>query len=760
MTLRQSSRRPNAGRLESSHPLPPRRRAQVFRPLRGIVLCILATVAAARVFAGAERDALGEKEMAAAADPTFDSVAAHMPEMRFPREVIGLKDDPAETAILPDGALGFVSGGGEYSFAPLDKQIHAFLEMAVPPPSKDYLVWHRFGSGEGYCRKRLVEGYLPIVVSEYTYDGLTYEQTALGWSEGMSIDAPLFAVLRVRVSNPGEKSRTSMMRYRMESGTNESTNGRTVAEWTLSLTGKGSQSVFLKIPLGDPAAGATEIKGDEFDRCRADASKYWKNLLSEGMEIRVPEQRINEAWRAWLAYNCINTDKVGDVYEPRDGGGYYEMVYGYSAILYCNALDQYGYHDDARRYLDSLFTFVSPEGLIAKNVGPLDTGALLQMIYQHYELTGDEEWLRRVSPVMVRMCNWIANARKAAMAEQDPESPVRGLLKYRPYCDDPVPAYSYLTDTYLCVGLESAAKGLRRVGLEKEAEEAAAEAANYRAAIERSMRLNVFEHEGTRLLPMYPETRKLLKDNGYTGADYYGLVACMVLETGFLSPTDELAQCIVNTLETRGGLLLGVSTFQGGIDHAYTYGYWMNCLERGLVKPAILGLYSSMAHGSTRATYSSVEINDVREGKNWSTLPHMYSNTQQLRLLRNMLICEKDDELQIAPAIPRHWLSAGSRVAVTHAPTKFGEVSYTIESDGACSATVRLSPPVRKAPSAIHATLRHPEGWQIKAARTVAGQNVPFAGETLQLPVASEPVTALVEFERDSRPRRAGSRSR
>ena len=58
---------------------------------------------------------------------------------------------------------------------------------------------------------------------------------------------------------------------------------------------------------------------------------------------------MNHAWRAWLAYNFIDVDKRGDVYEPHDGGGgFYEEVYGYSASRYCYALDLMGYPAEAR----------------------------------------------------------------------------------------------------------------------------------------------------------------------------------------------------------------------------------------------------------------------------------------------------------------------------------------------------------------------------------------------------------------------------
>ena len=59
-----------------------------------------------------------------------------------------------------------------------------------------------------------------------------------------------------------------------------------------------------------------------------------------------------------------------------------------------------------------------------------------------------------------------------------------------------------------------------------------------------------------------------------------------------------------------------------------------------------------MAYGMSRGTYAAVECTAIRTGENYWTLPHTYSNTQQLRLLRNMLLREDGDKLWIGQAIP------------------------------------------------------------------------------------------------------------
>ena len=204
----------------------------------------------------------------------------------------------------------------------------------------------------------------------------------------------------------------------------------------------------------------------------------------------------------------------------------------------------------------------------------------------------------------------------------------------------------------------------------------------------------VLERKGMKMLPIFPETHALLERVGYTGADYYSLVSSMVLETGILPANDYRARLITDLLERKNGLCLGTCGFQNGIDHAYSYGYWMNCLQRDEVKRVILGLYTSLAYGMSRDTYAGVEVTFLRTGKNEPTLPHLYSGTQQLLLLRNMLIREDGDQLWLGQAIPRPWLENGKEVRVDDAPTLFGKTSYAMQSrDGARRILVDLAPP-------------------------------------------------------------------
>jgi hypothetical protein len=506
--------------------------------------------------------------------------------------------------------------------------------------------------------------------------------------------------------------------------------------------------VELLLPYAILESAARVVPAAEFDGKLAEVSAYWEKLIATGSRFEIPEQRVQDAYRAWLAYNFLNVAKKGDVYQVCDGSGFYTEPYGYSVALYCNNMDLLGYHDLAVGYLDSLLTFMHTNGLLAVNFGDTDTGVTLWSMSEHYRITKDTDWLKRVAPKMLAMCNWIIEQRRLTLAQATTQPAVtKGLIRYRPYADLLHPAADYFSNGYLCKGLAAAAGVLAEIGMKDEAARLQRESAAYRNDITVSMNAAVFEDRGMKVLPAIPDTRELWKESDGSANGYYGIIAPCMLEAGLPAWDDPKATLLVKVLESRGGLTAGVSRFHDLVDHAYTYGYWMNCLQRDEVKRAILGLYGSMAYGMARGTYAAVECTAVRTGENYWTLPHTYSNTQQLRLLRNMLLREDGDKLWLGQAIPRPWLARGKRVAVTSAPTLFGPVTFSLNTAADGSMRVHLEPPTRSTPAEIVIRLRHPDHLKIRAVNGGAAGQVQSAGETLRLQRVTNPTDLEVQFK-------------
>ncbi len=673
-------------------------------------------------------DVLGDLELAVSEDPSFESVSRYYPAMKHPREVVGVKDHPRDIGIAPDGSMQ-LSDDINRPDSPV-----ACFEIGEPA--------YRFGSGKQPCRKKLLNGWMPVVVAADKHDGLSLEQTVFGWTKGMSADEALYGCVRLEVANATDSTRKVKLRLNVKPASEKCP----PKEWSLDVPAGGKKTVEAAVPFLAKESPMLDLETKEFDARLASVVKYWQDLIAPGTRFEIPEQRVQDAYRAWLAYNFLNVDKRNGVYHICDGAGFYEQVYGYSAALYCYMLDLMGYHDQTRTYLDSILTFQQPDGLVCVNFGATDTGTMLWAMSEHYRLTRDAEWLKRNAPKMAAMCNWIIEHRKESMKHiHGKRAVVHGLVRWRPYCDFELPAFDYFCNGYLWKGMKAASQVFAEIGLADESGRLGEEADAFLKDIMTSMDAAIITHDGMKMLPIMPDTQFLLKETGYTANGYYGLLASCLLETGIPACGDARANLLVDMLRRKGGLQVGVCQFLDMIDHAYAWGYWDTCLSLDEPKRVILGLYGSMAYGMSRDTYAAVECTAIRTGDNMATLPHTYSNTVQVRLLRNMLLRESGDDLLIGFAVPRLWLTRGKRLAVREAPTPFGPVSFSMQADGP-SIRVHLDPPARSFTGKVRIRLRHPAGKDIKSIQVDPQTESKYQADVVELSRPSRPLDLVVRY--------------
>jgi hypothetical protein len=154
----------------------------------------------------------------------------------------------------------------------------------------------------------------------------------------------------------------------------------------------------------------------------------------------------------------------------------------------------------------------------------------------------------------------------------------------------------------------------------------------------------------------------------------------------------------------------------------------------GETRPVILGFYGSLAYGMSRETYSGVEVTKLFSGDNDPTLPHLYSCTQQLRLLRMMLVREDGDRLWIGQAVPRHWIADGNTIEIKEAATAFGPVSFLIRPQpGRGRIEIELTAPARRTPKAVLLRLREPSGRKIATVKVNGRPVQSFTHDTVEI---------------------------
>jgi hypothetical protein len=649
-------------------------------------------------------------------DPTFKDVARFFPEMKYKREIVGVPGQPLD--IGTDWLM-------RIDASPWDG-VAAWFEIgddSAPLAEKPEAV-----------SRRLLDGYVPIATLATRRDGVDFEMTVFGWADGFSPTAELFTYVRLTAWAGGETAKLPKK---------------------ISLTGKEHKKVVFE-PAPTPAGAATlclrfkhpdpktaeQISEDDFETCRTRAEGAWRDTLARCAPFDIPDRRVDEAYRAWLAYSMLNADRINGRLEVHDGAGFYDLQFGYSVALHAMALDLYRLPEYVADVLATQVALQQADGHYIQECGLPDQGGFTLALASHYLMTKDAAWMRENAAPLKKACEWIV----ARRAEGPAEGMCKGLIKFRPYNDYNDPVFNYQGNVYCCQGLEAAAAALGDIGDAEAAERYGAEAARYRQDILDSMDAATFTRNGVQMIPIEPDTHRLLKLTKYRGGEYYGLVASTLFENEFFAKDDPRGALFTNMLENQGGLTAGVCEFQEGMDHAYTGGYLLDRLRAGEVRKVLLGFWSSMAYGMTRDTYSPVEVTLYKTGDNHYTLPHTYSCTQQLRLLRYMLLREEAGDLVLAQGAPSDWLQPGKRLAVNEAPTRFGPVSFSVEAASSDHATIRLTPPVRTPPGEVRIHLRHPAGRKIAHVEAPDGVECAVDGEAVRIVGARDPLQLAVRF--------------
>jgi len=145
----------------------------------------------------------------------------------------------------------------------------------------------------------------------------------------------------------------------------------------------------------------------------------------------------------------------------------------------------------------------------------------------------------------------------------------------------------------------------------------------------------------------------------------------------------------------------------------------------------VLSLYGQLATAMAPGTFVSGEGLSVTPlhrdyYRSMYLPPNGASNASFLETLRLMLVHEvrgpdlSPRGLELAFSTPRAWLEPGGRIAVTQAPTSFGQVAFEIERHGNEVRAVVVSP-TRPKPTTLLLRLRLPGGATI-ASLTVNGR--------------------------------------
>lgn len=543
-----------------------------------------------------------------------------------------------------------------------------------------------------------------------------------------------------------------------------------------------TQSVYFKATFVDllEAEELDRLREIDFEKESSLVRDYWHQRMAEGMQIDVPERAMNDLYKANLWHVVITTSRDPETGLYNQGVG----TIGYKicpneTIMIARSMDMRREHREAERFIEPMLHYQGTEplkGRFSTQEGAfhgagkyswgeyaMNHGFVLWGAADHYLMTRDRAYLERITPQLVKGCDFLINERRSTMSEADsPQSPIYGLAPPSSLEDVTEFKYWFAVNGYFYFGMKRTAEALATIE-HPEAQRIAEEAERYRRDIETAARQSVTVAAVVPLrdgvfIPYVPSRvgQWRHKTEGMTREAMYCSLQLATAEV--VTPNDRLMTWMLDELEDN--LFFSAESGYGVEDCD------KNWFELGGVtmQPCMLDMPQIyMARDEIPAalrsfwnTYAMSLHPDVqcfaewvpRFGKAGGPLYKTSDESQFMIWLRNLLLWENGDQLWFGRATPREWLEDGKTVRIENASTLFGTAGLVLNSEvGRNRIRARLQIPTQTPPKEVWLRLRHPAG--LRPSRVlVNGRVLPadcVLGEDIRLPLNDIDLTNRVE---------------
>lgn len=473
------------------------------------------------------------------------------------------------------------------------------------------------------------------------------------------------------------------------------------------------------VPTAD-AATVTAIDSASFDAAKTQVVAFWNKMLAEGMQVKLPEQKVVDTFDINLLYDLIARDHIGPDYIQTVNKLHYHSFFLRDGADIVHSYDVTGYPLIAKQDLDFFAKSQKPDGNFLSQEQQYDGwGEAVWGYSQHYRITHDKAFAEWALPQIEHAVTWLKQARAADPLHIMPWSDVRD--------NENVPGHLTGYNFLALSGLKLAIQMARETGHPDLAKSWQAEYDDFHAAFFKVLDAQAAAHDG--YIPPALDGQK----GGY---DWGNLLAVVPEPT--LDPHDPRVTATLKNTQAR--YAEGIITYADGefLHHYLTIKNTMTEAIRGDQEQAVNELYALLVH--TSSTHAGFEYAIRPWGdRNFqdNLAPHGWFAAEYRTLLRTMLVREEGDQLHLLSVVSPEWIGAGKTIAVAQAPTYFGTVAFTLDQPSAEEAVLRLDTGFSAAPKQIVVHL--PWFVDLKDA-TVDGKPVKAVNDALTLPATAREV--------------------
>lgn len=595
-------------------------------------------------------DLLGNQILSKPGDPDYDEVAAVFPPIRKVwGDTYNFLGSPETT-----DKIWFAYGGRSPNFDP------AVYQPSVDQIRKDGKVW------DG-----LVGGYLPCL-------RFVYPEDSGAWTE-------LLAYAPFRVVNGNTRVQPVWYRVSRIEG------GKRV--WSKHVDS------YLPYPPRE-SDDATQFYGE-----LQGLKTGWDRILSQGMKIDVPDERVGNMARFGLVRAIMGRSagypKYGAV--DKNYGGSEHDGFPDTFTVETEAMVEWGLIDRAGQYIDNyLGEFVRDDGVILYR-GPEtgQFGRMLTVMAQYITAGGDAGLLIKHRTRIDAITNMLLGLRAKAL-KLPKDDPAYGMLSGWSEADavlesDPQrymqPYFSNSTEAVR--GFRDLGRVWEKAGRARGDAELAAwgqrlinEASALRADLQTSISRSILVSDGKPMLPVIAGAKEpfhVVLERDRSDPQWRAYRSNMeMLHSGNL--TREQVAMIVDYRAAHHDVVLGMPMAYGyntgEMAGFLSYGHGYGLIQIDRIRDALLMTYSDMAHQYTRGMWLAPETRRPLA----DDFASAWCGPSQLvaSLMTRWLLVFEDPEAEVlwlGKGMPRAWLENEKVTIIDDIATRWGRISFATDSD-------------------------------------------------------------------------------
>lgn len=475
----------------------------------------------------------------------------------------------------------------------------------------------------------------------------------------------------------------------------------------------------------------------------------WQTLLDRTFDLQVPDPGVMNAWRACFADLFIMREPVAEGYIAAvPGTECYRAPNAFEAAIVEIAIDQAGLPEEAANGYKMPWEMQEPDGNWNdhKGWGHLmwgGAGFKSWAAMEHYRLTADRDFLAWLYPRMLANSRWQELQRQSTRIENsDGNRPLtyglmpRGMGDAGLKDDDDLYGVFIPHNIWAVYADKVALEAAKILGKTEDAQELKHNYETAREDLLSALDRGAIAQDGYRWIPAVP---------GKTSGSRWGALNALT-PTGLLPADHELITGTLRKIEgymSSGGIPVHTGWMPEGMWVAITLDNIAAAqLARGNGDAAATYLYATLNHGTPLYTWCEERGQEAGTTECTGDRQHLWTPVAVVRCLRDCMVLEDGDKLQLALGAPRQWMASGGLVGVKAAPTHFGPVSYHMQYDAAKGlVTGEINFPDRTPPTGITLYLRLPEGVKAVAVNAESQATISHNGAALHWAAPRDTVT-------------------